>query len=370
MTRDPIDVALGTPVDAIDTPALLLDLDAFEANCRSISGHLRARGVAWRPHAKGHRSPDIARRQMGFGAIGVTVGKVSEAEAMAENGIPSILVTTEQPTIGRWLRLAQLQDVAEVIAPVDHPKQIALAGEAAAATGTSIPVAVDVDLGINRSGVQPGEPALELARRIAATPGLRLAGIIGYEGHLLRTWPLEEKERAIREALAELTATADLLRAEGLTVGLVSAGGTGSYQISADVPGISELQAGGGCFMDQLYSEDCHVDGLEFALTVRTTVASIPSADTVTVDAGWKAMPADRHQPLPIRPEGLTLRSLSAEHGVVVRGDGAPTLDVGDTIDFLPGYHDATVFRHAAIYGIRKSRVEAVFPVLARGVFS
>ena len=124
-------------------------------------------------------------------------------------------------------------------------------------------------------------------------------------------------------------------------MGLVSAGGTGSYQISADVPGISELQAGGGCFMDQLYSEDCHVDGLEFALTVRTTVASIPSADTVTVDAGWKAMPADRHQPLPIRPKGLTLRSLSAEHGVVVRGDGAPTLDVGDTIDFLPGYHDA-----------------------------
>jgi len=370
MTRDPTAVAPGASVDSIETPALLLDLDAFESNCRSISGYLAERGVAWRPHAKGHRSPDIARRQAAFGAIGVTVGKVSEAEAMAENGIGSILVTTEQPTIGRWLRLAELQRTAEVIAPVDHHRQVALAGQAAASAGTTIPIVVDVDLGIHRSGVQPCEPALELARTIAATPGLRLAGVIGYEGHLLRTWPLEEKERAIGEALAGLTATVDQLRSNGFDVALVSAGGTGSYQISANVPGIGELQVGGGCFMDQLYSEDCHVEGLQFALTIRTTVASIPSEDTVTVDAGWKAMPPDRHQALPIRPDDLTLRSLSAEHGVVVRGPTAGPLEIGDTIDFLPGYHDATVFRHAAIHGIRNGVVEAVFPVLARGVYS
>ena len=325
------DEIVGMTVDQIETPALLLDLDVFEANCRFISGYLHERGVAWRPHAKGHRSPEIARRQMAFGSIGVTVSKVSEAEAMAQNGIPSVLVTTHQPTLKRWLRLARLQTFGEVIAPVDHPRQIALAREAAALEGAVIPIAVEVDLGMHRSGVPPGERALELGRLVDATPGLRLVGVIGYEGHLLRRWPAEEKDAVIRETVQQLVDTAAQFRAAGLEAGLVSAGGTGSYRITADVPGIGEIQAGGGCFMDLLYAEDCHVTDLGFALTIRTTVASTPDPATVVVDAGWKAMPSEKGNPRPIHPTGLSLRGLSAEHGALTVDEGGPTLEIGDT---------------------------------------
>jgi D-serine deaminase-like pyridoxal phosphate-dependent protein len=362
--------ALGATIAQLATPTLRLDLDVFEANSRRISDFLRARSVAWRPHAKGHRSPEIARRQLGFGAIGVTVSKVSEAELMAAGGIPSVLITTQQPTAARWARIAALQPAAEVIAPVDSKVHVALAAEAARAAGISIPIAVEVDLGIHRAGTQPGHPALDLARLVDATPGLHLVGLIGYEGHLLRRWPQEEKREAIAEAIGELTATADLLRQNGLEAGLVSAGGTGSYRITAELPGVTEIQAGGGCFMDYLYADECHVADLDFALTLVATVASLPSVDTATVDAGWKALPNDRVAPKPIAPADLTLRSLSAEHGVVVRGPDAPALAIGDQVTFVPGYHDATVFRHEAIYGVRGGRVETVFEVGARGFFS
>jgi D-serine deaminase-like pyridoxal phosphate-dependent protein len=280
-----------------------------------------------------------------------------------------VLITTQQPTAARWARIAALQSIAEVIAPVDDPVHVALAGAAAQAAGVTIPVAVEVDLGIHRAGTQPGQPALELARLVHAMPGLHLAGLIGYEGHLLRRWPEEEKREAITEAIGALTATAHLLRQNGLAVTLVSAGGTGSYRITAEVPGVTEIQAGGGCFMDYLYADECHVSDLEFALTLVATVTSIPSADTATVDAGWKALPNDRVAPRPIDPAGLTLKSLSAEHGVLVRGPEAPALAIGDQVTFVPGYHDATVFRHEAIYGVRNGRVETVFEVAARGFF-
>jgi D-serine deaminase-like pyridoxal phosphate-dependent protein len=362
--------AIGARIEQLATPVLVLDLERFESNCRVIGGFLAERGVAWRPHAKGHRSPEIARRQMAFGAMGVTVSKVSEAEVMAAAGIPSVLVTTHQPTLPRWQRIARSQRLAEVLAPVDHPAQVELARQAAASEHATIPVVVDVNIGMNRSGAAPGTDALALAQLVASTPGLRLAGVIGYEGHLLRQWPVEDKEAAIREAIGALTSTADLLRANGLPVDLVSAGGTGSYTITATLPGVTEIQAGGGCFYDLLYADDCHVDGLDFALTVRTTVASRPAPDTATIDAGWKALPNERVAPRPIEPAGLTLRSLSAEHGVVVLGEGAPDLAIGDQVVFVPGYHDVTVFRHEAIYGARKGVVEAAFEVTARGIYS
>ena len=235
MTRDPIDVALGTPVEAIETPAVLLDLDAFEANCRSISGHLRARGWPGAPMRRAIARPTSHAGRWGSARSASRSGKfprprrwrraASPASSSPRNSRPSGCGAAG-PAQGR-----RRSDRA------GRPPETGCArGRGGSDHRHSIPVAVDVDLGINRSGVQPGEPALDLARRIAATPGLRLAGIIGYEGHLLRTWPLEEKERAIREALAGLTATADLLRAEGLTVGLVSAGGTGSTRSAPTCP--------------------------------------------------------------------------------------------------------------------------------------
>ena len=361
---------IGHPVSDLVTPALTLDLDRFERNARAIHGYLREHGVDWRPHAKGHKSPDLARRQIEIGAIGMTVAKVGEAEVMVAGGIRSILVVTEQATRERVDRVARLQRDAEVIIPVDHPRHIELAAEAGLAAGTTIPLVIEVNIGMNRCGVDPGEPSLALARLIAETTGVEFKGVFGYEGHLLRVWPADEKERQIREALGWLVETKEMIKAAGIPVPIVTAGGTGSYQISATVPGITELEAGGGCMMDQMYSEDCHVTGLENALTVRTTVVSRPVPERAIIDAGWKTMSNNVRVPVPVDLPGVTVRSLSAEHGNLDVAANAAPLEIGDQIEFIPGYHDSTVYLHDWIYGTRGGVVTEVLPIVARGRLS
>ena len=367
---DPNDGVLGRPVAELVTPALTLDLDAFERNAAAISGYLRDHGMGWRPHAKGHKSPILARRQVELGAVGVTVAKVGEAEIMAAGGIKSILVVTEQATLERLGRVARLQHIAEVIVPVDDPIQVQMAGEAARAAGVTIPVVIEVDIGMHRCGVQPGTPALLLATQIARTPGLRFAGVFGYEGHLLPVWPIEEKERQIREALGWLVDTARQIEEAGIPVPIVTAGGTGSYQISATVPGITELEAGGGCFMDLMYAETCHVTGLEFALTVRAMVVSRPAPDRAIIDAGWKTMSYANGLPRPRNLAGVTVKSLSAEHGTLTVDPSAEPLRIGDVIEFILGYHDSTVVLHDRFFGTRGGVVTEIIPIAARGRLS
>ncbi len=367
---DPNDGVLGRPVDELVTPVLTLDLAAFERNAAAISGYLREHGLGWRPHAKGHKSPILAQRQIDGGAIGVTVAKVGEAEVMAAGGIKSILIVTEQATLERLGRVARLQHISEVIVPVDDPYQVQMAGEAARAAGVTIPVVIEVDIGMKRCGVQPGIPALLLATQIAATSGLRFAGVFGYEGHLLRAWPLEEKERQIREALGWLVDTAGQIEAAGIPVPIVTAGGTGSYEISATVPGLTELEAGGGCFMDVMYADDCHVTGLEFSLTVRAMVVSRPAPDRAIIDAGWKTMSYAHGVPRPVDLPGVTVRSLSAEHGTLALEPSAEPLRIGDVIEFIPGYHDSTVVMHDRFYGTRGGVVTEMIPIAARGRLS
>ena len=365
----PTDV-IGRPVSEIVTPALTLDLDRFERNASAISGYLRDHGVGWRPHAKGHKSPILGLRQVELGAIGLTVAKVGEAEVMVEGGIRSILVVTQQATRERLDRVARLQRTAEVIIPVDDPRQVQLASEAALAAGVTIPIVIEVDIGMRRCGVAPGMASVMLAAQVAATPGLRFAGVFGYEGHLLRVWPADEKERQIREALGWLVSTAREIEAAGIPVPIVTAGGTGSYRISATVPGITELEAGGGCMMDLMYSEDCHVSGLEYALNVRTTVVSRPAPDRAIIDAGWKTMSNTQHVPQVIDRPGVILASLSAEHGTLHLGPDAAVLAIGDQVEFIPGYHDSTVFLHDVMYGTRSGVVTEVIPIAARGRLS
>lgn len=358
---------VGRPVTELVTPVLTLDLDAFERNASAISGYLRDHGVAWRPHAKGHKSPILARRQIELGAIGITVAKVSEAEVMVEGGIGSILVVTPQATRERLDRVAELNRSAEVIVPVDSPIQVQLAGEAARAAGVTIPVVIEVDIGMARCGVLPGTPSLLLATQVAATEGLRFAGVFGYEGHLLRAWPEEEKVRLIEEGLGRLVSTAKQIEAAGIPVPIVTAGGTGSYRYSAKVAGITELEAGGGCMMDLMYSEDCHVTGLEFALTVRAMVVSRPAPDRAITDAGWKTFSSHHHMPAVKDRPGVTVRALSAEHGNLDVGPDADPLMIGDIVEFIPGYHDSTVFLHDRLYGTRGGVVTEIIPVAARG---
>lgn len=374
LTR-PIDPAplIGRPKAELDTPVLLLDLDRFEANVRLLSGAIAAGGKQWRPHSKGHKSPWIAARQREAGAIGVTCAKVSEAEVMVEGGVPSVLIANELATRHKVMRAAHLQSRAEVIICADHPFHVRLASEVATDTGTEIPMLVNINIGMDRTGVAPGPAALELARTIDRAPGLRFAGIMGYEGHVLTAWPDEEKRAQTVAAIAGLIESRALIEADGIPVGIVSGGGSGNHMFAATLDGLTELQAGGACLMDPFYGSLCHLDelGFEYALTVLTTVSSRPTPERVITDAGFKTMTADGEGTAVVVGHGdFELVYLSAEHGVWRRDPDGPPVNIGEQLEIIPDYHDTTTFRHDAFIGIRGGRVETVIPLLARGRLS
>jgi D-serine deaminase-like pyridoxal phosphate-dependent protein len=368
--RPAIDVAPGTPLGEVDTPALLLDLDRFDRNVERLMSAMRASGVGWRPHSKAHKSPVIAQMQIAAGAHGITCAKVSEAEVMVAGGVASVLIANEPARASKWERIAALQADAEVIACVDAPEHLALASAAGVAAGVEIPVLVELDIGMDRCGIAPGAPAVELAKRVADAPGVRLRGAMGYEGHLLTLWPHADKEAAVRESVARLTRTADEMRATGLPIDIVSSGGSGSYMTTATVPGVTELQAGGACFMDRFYGEECHLEelGFEYALHVVTTVSGRPTRDRAILDGGFKTM-SDRGEmkPIPLGVADSHVVYLSAEHTNLHLGPGAPDLRIGDRVTFLPEYSDTTTFRHDAFVVHRNGVVEAVIPLAARG---
>ena len=357
---------VGQPVASLDTPAPLLDLDLFERNAGDIGAFLTSHGLGWRPHSKAHKSPFLARLQVRLGAVGVTCAKVGEAEVMVAGGIPEVLVANHLGTALKWSRAAALQRHAKVIVCVDDPEHVRLASAAAVAAGVTIPLLIEVDIGMHRVGVRSTEAALVLAARIDAAPGLHLAGLMGYEGHLLRVWPREAKLEQCAAALAILTDAADAVRAAGHNVEIVSSGGTGSFECTADLPGLTESQAGGGCLMDRFYAEECHV-GYAQALTLLATTVSVQAEGGVIVDAGFKSLgsPNGFAPALVLDPPGVEVVGLSAEHGIL--SAGADQLAVGDQVRMIPAYSDAMLFLHDHLIGHRGEVVTDVIPMLGRG---
>ncbi len=354
-------------VDNIETPALLLDLNQFEANIRKLAAYCHEHGKRWRPHSKANKSPAIARQLLANGASGITCAKVSEAELMAAHGIESILIANQIVSPGKMELLASLQAQTEVIAAIDNQAMVGMMGAAARKVGADIPLVIELDIGMDRVGIAPGAAALDLARAISDEPGLLFKGLMGYEGHVLELTPPAAKEQACHKALTALVDTRDLLEDHGFEVEIVSAGGTGSYEISARYDGLTELQAGGGIFMDLMYRDTCNVSSLEPALTVLATVTSRAS-DRVVVDSGFKTLSSYHHAPEVLHRNDLTLRYLSAEHGVfdIVPGQDGPAL--GEKIELLVGYSDSTTMLHEDFVGIRDGRVEELFAISARGL--
>ena len=215
--------------------------------------------------------------------------------------------------------------------------------------------------------MQPGEPSLELARFIVAQPGIELAGIMGYEGHLLTLPDLAEKRERIFAALGQLTATKALLESHGIACPIVSAAGTGSYQITTEVPGITEVQAGGAAYMDVFYREKCQVADLEYAMTVLATVVSRPTPERAIMDAGRKTMNIEIQTPEVLGRNDIRVVRLSAEHGQLELSPSAQDLKIGDRLEIVPGYGDLTTVLHDQFYGFRQGRLECVWPILGRG---
>lgn len=357
----------------LPTPALLLDLDAFEANVAKMTRFARERNRALRPHGKTHKCPEVAKRLIRAGAVGCCAAKLSEAEAFAKEGVTGLLVTTEvvgRHKIERAVRLASRHK--DTIFCVDNPQNARDLNEAAGAGRVKLNVAVDLHLG--RTGVMPGEPALELARQIVSLPNLKLAGIQAYAGSASHTTGFEQRTRASREAMGKAVETRRLFEAKGIACPLLTGASTGTYNIDSEIDGVTELQPGSFIFMDVDYNKIGGAAGpvyndFDNALTVLTTVVSKPSSRFAIVDGGFKAFATDRtFGPAPKNIEGISYRWAGDEHGRVDLASPSAPVEVGARIEFIVPHCDPTVNLYDRIYCLRGDAVEAIWPVSARGM--
>jgi len=354
---------IGCTKEELPTPCLHLCLDRLDANIQSMVTSCRKHDVQWRPHAKCHKSPVIARWLIDAGACGVTCATIREAEIMVEHGITDLMSANMIAGPVKVTRLAQLARQADLVVCVDHVDQATAISDGMVLNGGSVRALVELEVGMNRVGTAQSA-ALQLARQLNALPGIELAGLMAYEGHLLTVDDPEQKSAAIAEAMAGVMKVRDQLLQDGLPCPVVSCGGTGSWPVTVQQPGVTELQAGGAIFMDAFYRNDCHIENLQHALSVLTTVVSLPTPERVIIDAGRKAMNMDISLPRTADIPGLTVDWLSAEHGVMKRSVDAPPLQIGQQIELIPGYGDLTNMLHAHFFGFRNRRLEQVIPIV------
>src|SRR3954470_232388 len=356
----------GMREDEVDTPALLIDLDAFEFNLGHMAELLAPTKAKLRAHAKTHKSPVIARLQMARGAVGQCVQKVGEAEALAWGGIPDILVSNQVVGSSKLARLAALARIAEVAVCVDDAGQVGEIAAAAEAAGVRIRVLVEIDCGAGRCGVPPGPEAVALAEAIAASRHLRFGGLQSYHGSAQHKRTPEERAAAIGHAAEVTRRTVEQLRQRGLDCPIVGGGGTGTFGLEAASGGYTEIQAGAYAFMDAVYARNTAPPPFRHSLFVLATVMSRSIPGVAVVDAGHKAVAIDSGLPLVWERPGLRYAGASDEHGKLLVEDG-PTPALGEKLRLIPGHCDPTVDRYDWYVGVRKGRVECLWPIAARG---
>lgn len=360
---------IGMPIAAIDTPALLVDLDALEFNLASVHDRILAAGVAVRPHAKAHKSVDLARRQIAAGATGICCQKASEAEVFVRAGFTDILITNE--VIGRQKceRVARLASGARIGLCVDHPEQVRQIGEAARAQGSRVELLVEVDIGHGRCGVEDAAAALALARAIKSHDGsLLFGGIHAFRGSAQHMREPGERAQAVSAAVLKVTGIVRALEGEGFSCPTITGGGTGTYLLEAGSRLYTEVQPGSYVLMDTDYAANRNAGDmppLRHALQALCSVISVHSSHAV-LDGGLKAFAVDQGLPR-ILHAGWSVKSLSDEHCVVVREPGALPLELGDKVRLLPSHCDPTVNLHDWLIAVRGNAVEEIWPVSARG---
>jgi D-serine deaminase-like pyridoxal phosphate-dependent protein len=342
----------------IPTPALLVDMDAMEANLKYLADFFAEGPCRLRPHYKNHKCVALARRQLAHGAIGITCATLGEAEALSRNGVQNILLANEIADAVQIERFLQLARVTDIMVGIDNERAVTAMSKAATDAGVSLQVVVDVDTGLGRCGVPPGEPALALAQ-LAEAQGFRVRGLIGYEGHCVRLPPGAAKVEAIHKAMGPLVETAKLLRSHGIAAEIVSAGGTGTHDVSGRFPGVTEIQGGSYLLMDTDYKTVC--PEFEMALSVLGTVISRSGNERLILNAGLKEISAERGLPVLKNAQGARLRKLNAEHAIVDITDPGFPAQVGDHLEIWAHYSDATVNLHRCMYGVRGERVEEMF---------
>lgn len=361
----------GDPLEALDTPAMIVNQALMEENIARLMQRLRPSKVNVRPHLKTVKSPDLARLLLDAGAIGGCVAKVSEAEVMAGAGIEDLLITSEiagKPKLARLAALVQEHPRIKVV--VDSPAGAQALNEALHDAGLHLDVLLDLNVGQNRTGVQPGEEALTLARHIGRMESLRLVGVQGYEGHLQHLRDAGERARRCREAMQLLTTTAAQLRDMGFPIQIVTTAGTGTAEICATCEGVTEVQPGSFIFMDTDY-RNALGPVYANALTILSTVISRPAPNRAVVDAGLKALTTDSGFSEPGGLPGVKYRPGGDEHGILTWDESEvsepPPLEIGDRVELIPSHIDPTINLHDFYYAYRDGELTAIWPVAARG---
>jgi D-serine deaminase-like pyridoxal phosphate-dependent protein len=365
----PIFKPVGTPVEELDTPVLVVDLDMLDKNIQAMESFFRKREAKLRPHMEAHRCPAIAHKQMkAEGTVGgICVGTVGQAEVFAQSGFDDIFVANEVVTDQKIERLCALAHASRIMTAVDSGDMVQRFSQAAVAHGVSLDLVVDINTRLNRCGVEPGRPAVDLATEVNKAPGLRFAGLMTYEGPMF----IDDAEELLAESckwIQMVLDTRELAEKAGLEVGVVSVGGTYNYHVAGALDGVTEVPAGSYVLSDGRY-KDAHPE-FRPAARVMATVTSTPEPGTIITDMGQKAI-----GPYPVDPtfdggSGLSLKGLSAEHGNITIEEGAGSQpDLGDKVWMTPSEIGTCANLYDYIHAVRNGRLEAVWEVAARGQY-
>jgi D-serine deaminase-like pyridoxal phosphate-dependent protein len=361
----------GLSKEDLPTPSMVVDLDIFEKNLRVMADHCRTNGINLRGHVKVHKSPEIAKRQITLGAIGVTCATVAECELMAQSGIKGILLTRQPASKNNIIRTIALAKREPTFATVvDDPLMAEWLQDAAAERGVKLRTAVDIYAGLTRHGSASGEPALEIAKKVNSSKNLTLIGFMGYSGTASHTHGWEERKKKSHDDLTGLLDTVASARKAGLPVEIVTGGSTGTYNIDSEGKSLTELQAGSFVFMDTLYrkiggkSDASTYSDFGPALTVMTTVISARHPHQCTIDAGNKALlkPTDEVKG---RPE-VKVENQGAEYGILVWKDGDREYKLGERVDLYPSNLDMSTNVYDRYYVVRGEQVVDVWPIMGR----
>jgi D-serine deaminase-like pyridoxal phosphate-dependent protein len=358
----------------LSTPALLVDLDALQANIAAMAARAAPSGLALRPHAKAHKCTAVARRQLAAGAVGISCATLGEAEAMAAAGLPGILVTSPVTSPAMLARLGALvAGGTDLMVVADHPANVAALDGVAAGAGRRLRLLVDLDVGQRRTGCASVEDAVALAQAIGARPNLAFAGIQAYYGHLQQVPALADRRAAVAEQTARIRALTAALAAAGLAPGIVSGGGTGTALIDLGERVFTELQPGSYLFLDSCYGPLALDEGaapFRPSLFVAASIVTANRPGLVICNAGLKALAADSGRPVPVAgaPAGATYRFMGDEHGAIELPAGAPDAPgPGAPVELLTSHCDPTVNLYDRFHAVRGDRLVEIWPIEARG---
>jgi len=376
MTSSPLNASLiGQPGGRarLQTPALVIDLDVFERNMERMAAHAKKHGIALRPHAKTHKSVEIAKRQISFGALGICAAKLGEAEALADGGIENILVTSPVVSEAGVARVTALNArITDLMIVCDNGDIARTLDTAARAAGKKLKVLVDIDPGLGRTGIRP-DKAQPLVSLVAHSEGLSYTGLQCYAGQVQHLESPNERREKSLAAMKELSELRDALKRDGLAPKIISGGGTGTFDIDPDAAVLTELQVGSYVFMDRQYNDVWEKPGerppFETSLFVQTTVISANRNGLATTDAGYKAFATDAGPPQIASgaPEGASYFFFGDEQGGIITPRESAGLAVGNTVTCVVPHCDPTVNLYDVYHAVRGDVLDAIWPIEGRG---